>query len=66
MSPVWKPKNIQVYIDLVNTITEEAEGNLNNWERNFIVSIGDRLMKGTNLTELQAEKLEQIYATKTS
>lgn len=65
MAQIWKPLDISVYKAWVETIVTEASDDLNSWETSFIESISTRLNSGRNLTELQAEKLESIYAEKT-
>ena len=34
---------------------------LSEWEENFVISVGDQLKKGRNLSEKQLERLESIY-----
>ena len=66
MPPIWKPtdpKTLRYYID---TILEEAEDKLNDWERNFIDSIDKGLERYGKLSQRQEEILERIYADKTS
>lgn len=64
MSRLWKPEPIEVYKEWVESIIVEAQDKLSEWENNFVESIQTRLMNGWNLTENQANKLEQIYADK--
>jgi thiaminase len=66
MAAIWKPQDAKVYQDWIDTILDEAEGELNDWERNFIEDIQISLNRKGKLTQAQAEKLEQIYASKTS
>ncbi len=62
---IWKPQPREVYLEWINTISEEASDNLNNWETSFVDSIRQQLLTGRTLTKLQAEKLEVIYVEKT-
>lgn len=64
MAEIWKPQSREIYLDWVDTISDN-EGNLNSWEISFVDSIRQQLLTGRNLTELQAEKLEIIYTEKT-
>lgn len=50
----------------VDAIKDEASDKLNDWELNFIDSIDRQLGAGRDLSERQIEKLETIYAEKTS
>jgi hypothetical protein len=40
---------------------QDFVGRLTDWERDFVESIRERLDSGQELSERQAEKLEQIY-----
>ena len=62
MSLIWKPQLIEVYQEWIDAIVNEASDELNDWENTFIDVMQDRLDSGWNLTENQANKLEQIYA----
>jgi hypothetical protein len=66
MAAIWQPQEISVYKSWVETIINEASDSLNDWETNFIENIENQLDRNRNLTEAQAEKLESIYASKTS
>lgn len=66
MSEVWKPQSIDVYKSWVNTVTSEASDKLNDWEMQFIGTIESKLLENRQLTQGQAEKLEQIYSKYTS
>ena len=48
------------------TILDEAEEKLNDWERTFMESIRWKVDNHSVLTDRQYEKLESIYAEKTS
>lgn len=54
------------HLHWLETILTEALDELNEWETNFINDIAIRLWHGNTLTSAQAEKLEQIYVSKTS
>ena len=62
MAEHWKAQDITIYRDWVDSIITEASDYLNDWETKFIESIGMRLINGHNLSQFQAEKLEEIYA----
>ena len=64
MSKIWEPREISTYISWVEAVLETSE-ELTEWEDTFIESIYIRLLKDQNLTENQANKLENIYAEKT-
>ena len=66
MAEMWKPQDISVYRGWIAAITDEASDKLNDWETNFIASLDERLTLGRNLTEYQAEKLEEVYVKHTS
>jgi len=66
MSQIWKPKPIAVYIQWVVDIAEESSEKLSDWENTFIESVYTRLEYGTQLTEAQAKKLEELYVKYTS
>lgn len=65
MSEIWKPQPREVYQAWIDTILTEASDDLNDWELKFIESIQKHLYYA-DLTEMQAEKLEDIYVEKTS
>lgn len=65
MTEMWKQLRIEDYKYWVDTILSEASDLLSNWETTFIESLDARLSNGFNLSQAQAEKLEQIYANKT-
>lgn len=78
MSRIWEPQPISVYLSWIEAIMQEVEAQeqykgqiqsggplLNDWENKFVDSVQTRLLNGTNLSELQAKKLEVIYAEKT-
>lgn len=66
MAEVWKSKGLDTCRQWLETILLESEEKLNDWERTFLGSIEDKLDMGRVLTRAQEEKLEQIYAEKTS
>lgn len=53
------------HLDWLATLEEEGV-NLTAWEQDFIESIVERLGRGQALSENQAERLEEIYAKRTS
>ncbi len=65
MANIWKPQSIDVYKSWIEALNSEASDELTTWEVSFIESLTDRLDKGMNLTERQAEVLEKIYTEKT-
>ncbi len=65
MARIWEPQPITVYQSWLEAIFDEASDNLNDWENSFIDSISNQLISGRNLTQPQAEKLEQIYTKHT-
>lgn len=66
MSEIWKPQSKEVYQHWIDTIMNEASDKLTNWETDFVDNISTQLLYRGTLTQYQAEKLEQIYAEKTS
>lgn len=66
MAEVWKPKDPSLLRSWLEAVLLEASDSLNDWEKNFINSIEERLDKGFRLSESQEQKLEQIYAEHTS
>ncbi len=66
MAEVWKPHPQKVYLDWIKTIEEEASDDLTTWEISFIASIQQRISTNWDLTETQADKLEQVYVKYTS
>ena len=66
MPPVWKPQSHEVIKHWFDTIMDEAEEKLNDWERNFLDSIEKKINFQYALTEAQEKVLERIYAEKTS
>lgn len=65
MAKIWQPEPIEVYMQWIKDIIEEASDDLSDWETSFIDNLQRRLAYGNNLTQPQAEKLESIYAEKT-
>lgn len=66
MPPIWKPQPNEVLQNWIDTIIEEASDKLNDWETRFVDDIRIRVLNGWPLTQTQEEKLEKIYAEKTS
>jgi hypothetical protein len=68
MAERWKPKDPKIYREWISQLLyAENDHSLSDWECDFIVSIARylKLKEGNNLSQAQAEKLENIYATKT-
>ena len=53
--------NIKLHQEWVNTILEEGETKLNDWERTFITDMEYKLGENRSLTERQAAVLEKIF-----
>jgi len=70
MAEKWKPKDKKVYIDWILNLRGNEKswsGRLTKWEQDFCYSLYSRLTDlKLDLTEAQAEKLESIYAEKSS
>lgn len=66
MSKLWQPKQITTLRHWVETILFEASDKLNDWETTFLDDIQKKLDLNMKLTQAQEEKLESIYAEKTS
>ena len=66
MPPIWKPKDPELLKSWVEAIIAEASDELTMWETKFIEDMQTRLNHGWPLTQSQEEKLEQIYAERTS
>jgi hypothetical protein len=62
MAVIWKPQDIEVYRTWIRALYDEASDELNDWENTFVDNVATQLLNNRNLTEAQAEKLEQIYA----
>lgn len=61
MAEMWKPHSIDTYKHWVVDILTEASNELNDWESNFVSNIDNQLDADRQLSEAQADKLEQIY-----
>lgn len=66
MAPVWKPQPFEVLEEWVNAIIDEASDELNDWETKFINDMQVRISNRWQLSQNQEQKLESIYANKTS
>ena len=66
MAEMWKPKPKEVLKQWINDVIEEASDRLTMWEMKFIADMEHRVNNNQPLTQQQEEKLEQIYADKTS
>jgi hypothetical protein len=63
---MWQPQSFEVLQSWVDAILEEASDNLNDWETKFIEDMRVRVQNRWALSQTQEEKLESIYAEKTS
>lgn len=63
---IWQPQPLEVLQHWVDTILEEASDSLNDWESRFVDDMGVRIANKWQLSQSQEEKLEAIYAAKTS
>ena len=66
MPPPWKPQPFEVLQNWIDTIIEEASDTLTDWETKFVDDMRIRVGNKWPLTQTQEEKLESIYAEKTS
>jgi hypothetical protein len=66
MAEMWKPKSKEVLQQWINDVIEEASDRLTVWEMKFISDMEVRVKNNQPLTQVQEEKLEEIYADKTS
>lgn len=66
MAKIWQPQPFEVLQQWVDDILEEASDKLNDWETRFIDDIAIKVANKWPLTQSQEEKLESIYAEKTS
>jgi len=62
MSEIWKPLTRDTYKDWVATIISEASDRLSDWEIKFINDMEFILSSSRNLSQGQAEKLDELYA----
>lgn len=66
MAAIWKPQPFEVLQHWIDTILEEASDELNDWETRFVDDMRVKVLNKWSLTQTQEEKLESIYAEKTS
>ena len=66
MAKIWQPQPFEVLKNWIDTILEEASDSLNDWETKFVDDMAIRVANKWQLTQSQEEKLESIYAEKTS
>lgn len=66
MAKIWQQQPFEVLQQWIDDILEEASDELNDWETKFIDDMRIRVMNKWPLTQTQEEKLESIYADKTS
>ena len=62
MSKMWRAADLQTIKSWIDTIFEEAEEKLTDWERDFVTSVQARNNLGRDLTQKQEEILERIYS----
>lgn len=67
MAKIWEPQPIEVYLSWVEALQNPIflDIPLNSWEYGFVCDMRMKLQRHFNLSELQAKKLEDIYAAKT-
>lgn len=66
MARIWQPQPFEVLQAWIDAILEEASDDLNDWENKFIDDMAIRVTNRWSLSQSQEEKLESIYAAKTS
>lgn len=66
MAKMWEPKDPELLKSWIRLLREEPSEDLTPWEENFVNDMSLRLEYNNPLTQYQEEKLEQIYAEKTS
>lgn len=66
MAEQWKHPSFQTLEGWLEAIRTEASDKLNDWETNFIEDMTIKITNKWYLTESQVNKLESIYAEKTS
>ena len=66
MPPVWKPQDPEILKHWVKELMENPSEELTDWEERFVKDMWYRLELKNPLTQYQEEKLEEIYAEKTS
>jgi hypothetical protein len=66
MAELWKPHPDEVYLHWITQLLTNASEPLNSWELTFVANMEANIAVGNKLTRTQADKLEQIYADKTS
>jgi hypothetical protein len=66
MAKIWQQQPFEVLQQWIDDILEEASDELNDWETKFIDDMRIRVVNKWPLTQTQEEKLESIYADKTS
>lgn len=69
MSEIWKPQFNNVYKDWITMIITDSQSSckeLTDWEQKFLDSMWIRLTLDQEVSQLQADKLEQIYVKYTN
>ncbi len=64
MAKVWKPTDKEILLQWIAQLYEVSD-KLTDWEARFVADMDIRLHRGSQLTQSQEEKLEEIYAEKT-
>lgn len=69
MAQIWKPQSNSIYKDWITMIVADSQAlckELTDWEQKFIDSMWVRLTLEQSVSQLQADKLEQIYVKYTN
>lgn len=69
MSEIWKPQSHNIYKDWITMIVADSQAackELTDWEQKFLDSMWIRLTLEQEVSQLQADKLEQIYVKYTN
>lgn len=64
VAPIWKPQTRVVYREWIDAITEKGD-KLSDWENLFLDTMAEKLFH-KDLSQKQAEKLEELYVRYTS
>lgn len=65
MAELKKRQPLEVIEHWLHVIETEGRG-LNEWEKHFCESLQSQLDEGRGLSEVQEDKLEQVYASRTA
>lgn len=66
MAEIWKPQPVIVYQNWILMIETDSGNGTNDWETRFIEDMKVKLDMGRDLSQGQAEKLEEIYVKYTN